>query len=123
MTLEAPGRRLFVPLAAEAWEWFHSGKKRWELRRHRGQFKESGLRLGRRVELRKGYRDPATALWGTLTAVRLGACVEDLLQSLDFREVIPTADNYADAVKQACNILGIDPRNRTEVIAFRVELD
>lgn len=55
--------RLFVPLTAEAFGWWRSGKKRWDVRRHAPRWAWC-VWLGRRVELRRGYSEPS--LWGSI---------------------------------------------------------
>jgi len=75
LELEGAGRsehrRLFVPLARLAYEWFASGQKKWEVRRARGQFSVEKLTVGRRVELRLGYQKAESAFWGSVTDVAL----------------------------------------------------
>lgn len=91
--------RLFVPLTAEAFGWWCSGKKRWEVRVDRPRWSEKHLRAGRLVELRRGYSGPA--LWGHLTGyVHRAVSVFELERGgVLLQDVAPTATwwwNLAD---------------------------
>ena len=57
--------RLFVPLAERPYRWFESGLKTWELRTMGRRFNARHIRIGRVVELRRGYSTP-DSLWGTV---------------------------------------------------------
>jgi hypothetical protein len=112
--------RVFVPLATEPFRWFASGRKRWELRRLGRQYTPKHLVPGRRVELRRGYSNKNTALWGTLAEIREAKNIARFFDDVDFRHVIPDASDREDAVRTATQILGDD---ETPVIGFRVEVD
>jgi hypothetical protein len=109
--------RLFVPLAALPFAWFCSGKKKWELRRFGKQYTPKHVRVGRRVELRKGYRG-TDALWGEILDVVEAKGVDEFFNKVHFREVIPVADSREQAIKIATDILKID-RN-TRLLGFSV---
>ena len=47
--------RLFVPLNKEWYNLFLAGKKKWEIRGYSSRFNEKTVKVGRDVELRKGY--------------------------------------------------------------------
>lgn len=117
---EAKQDRIFVPLASEPFLWFASGRKRWELRRLGRQYTPRHLVPGRRVELRRGYSDKKSALWGTLTEIRQAPSIAHFFDDVDFREVIPNALDREDAVRIAVQILG---EEHTPVIGFRVDAD
>src|SRR5258708_2524794 len=68
--------RLFVPLADQPFAWFRSGHKKWELRRFGRQYTLKHVRVGRRVELRRGYRGP-DVLWGEILDVVEANGVDD----------------------------------------------
>ena len=116
-------KRLFVPLASAPFAWFASGRKTWELRKHGRQYTERNLRLGRRVELRRGYNDAAHAIWGTLKEVKRAGGIEAFFQQVPFALVIPEAATEAQAVEQAKRILKIEDGERCELSGFRVEVD
>lgn len=67
--------RLFVPLTAESFGWWKSGRKRWEVRRPARRWTRD-MNPGRRVELRRGYSGPS--LWGTLTGMSIDAPLRQL---------------------------------------------
>lgn len=58
--------RLFLPLNTSWYNLFKSGKKKWEARGISGRFNERSVRIGRMVELRKGYAKEG-AIWGVIT--------------------------------------------------------
>jgi hypothetical protein len=55
--------RLFVPLNKEWYNLFLAGKKKWEIRGYSSRFNEKTVKVGRDVELRKGYMKEG-AIWG-----------------------------------------------------------
>lgn len=114
--------RVFVPLAAGPYSWFADGSKTWELRRRGGGWGPGVVRGGRRVELRRGYRDRNSSLWGTIREVLTAPSIEAFFGLVPYGQVIPVAQSHNDAVERAAAILGIDPHT-AEVIGFRVELD
>jgi ASC-1-like (ASCH) protein len=114
---EAKADRLFVPLADQPFAWFRSGKKKWELRRLGRQYTQRHVRVGRRVELRRGYRGP-DVLWGEILAVIEANGIEDFFEKVDFKDVVPVADSREDAVRIATEILRID--STTPLLGFAV---
>jgi ASC-1-like (ASCH) protein len=110
--------RLFVPLAHQPFRWFQSGEKKWELRRFGRQYTPKHVRVGRRVELRKGYKGP-DALWGKILDVIQAKNVDDFFNKVPFKDVIPIASSREDAVKIATNILNVDPD--TPLLGFAVD--
>lgn len=114
--------RLFVPLASLAYSWFASGDKQWEVRRLGRGFSLNHVRVGRRVELRRGYSTP-DSIWGTISQVVTAESLEDLYQKINFAEAIPSAVDVGEAIVQTGLILRTDPREPLGIIAFRVMLD
>jgi hypothetical protein len=106
-----------VPLADQPFAWFRSGKKKWELRRLGRQYTQRHVRVGRRVELRRGYRGP-DVLWGEILAVIEANGIEDFFEKVDFKDVVPVADSREDAVRIATEILRID--STTPLLGFAV---
>jgi hypothetical protein len=99
--------RLFVPLASEPFNWFCSGRKKWELRRFGRQYTPKHVRVGRRVELRRGYRGP-DALWGKILDVIEANGVDDFFDKVPFEEVIPVATSREHAIKIATGMLRVN---------------
>jgi hypothetical protein len=60
--------RLFVPLNKRWYELFLNGTKLWEIRGVCPRFNYKQVRVGRKVELRRGYA-VAGALWGQIVEV------------------------------------------------------
>jgi len=113
---------LFVPLAGKPYDWFSSRRKTWELRRCRGPWSTENVRTGRRVELRRGYRDRASSLWGTVEETLVAPGADAFFDLVPYPEVIPDAVSRAAAVAQFNEILGVDSSS-VEIIGFRVVLD
>jgi hypothetical protein len=113
--------RLFVPLASEPFQWFRSGTKRWELRRHGRQYTRDHVVEGRPVELRRGYRDAGGALHGVVGQVQTAPSVAAFFARVPYEEVVPSASCREDAVAIAARILAVEPDSPVEVIGFRVE--
>src|SRR5262245_24971523 len=88
--------RLFVPLAKQPFAWFRSGQKKWELRRFGRQYTRKHVRVGRLVELRRGYKGP-DALWGEILDVVEANSVDDFYNKVHFKEVIPVANSREHA--------------------------
>lgn len=121
MIADTPTPRLFVPLANEPFQWFADGRKRWELRRYGRQYTERHVRIGRRVELRRGY-STEESLWGVITQTLRATSVPDLFGKLDYKTIVPTAKSEAEAIEIANKILGISDDSQTPVFAFRVDI-
>lgn len=111
--------RLFVPLASEPFDWFSSGKKRWELRKLGRQYTAKHVRIGRCVELRRGYSSKDT-LWGEIVGVVQADNVEDFFSKVPFYEVIPTATSLVEAIAKARAILNVD--TDTQMLGFAVNV-
>jgi hypothetical protein len=109
--------RLFVALSDQPFAWFRSGQKKWELRRFGRQYTPKHVRVGRRVELRRGYRGP-DVLWGEILDVIEAAGIDDFFNKVHFKEVIPVADSREQAIKIATDILKID--RQTPLLGFAV---
>jgi len=114
--------RVFVPLSREPFLWFEGGNKQWELRKYGRQYTERHVRVGRRIELRHGYRSKRS-LWGVITAIIRAGSIRDFFDLVDYRIVIPTAESREDAIHIAEKILRIPEKTEIPVLAFRVELN
>src|SRR6266581_9673222 len=101
MNPELRPRRLFIPLKGDAFRWFESGQKKFELRRIGRQFTPELVRSGRRVELRYGYS--ARARWGYVGEVYVGEDLHALLTRVGFERVVPPALTIREAVSIAAS--------------------
>jgi hypothetical protein len=113
--------RLFVPLKGEAYDWFASGGKKWEVRKLGRQWTEKNVRTGRRVELRRGYN--GESLWGVVGGVVIQSDLWGLFSLVDYREVSPLSSDLTQAVGAVRHILGYSSMLVHPVIAFEVLLD
>ncbi len=109
--------RLYVPLTAEAYGWYKSGGKRYELRKHGRQFREKYVYTGRLVQLRRGHSGEST--WGAVGEVIVGT-IEEIFSTIDYRKIIPIANSREEAIRKSKEF-GLD--NNTECIAFEVLLE
>ena len=116
------GDRLFVPLATAPFEWFQSGRKRWELRRYGRQYTEKYVLPGRPVELRRGYSDATNALWGKVVRTVKAGSLQQLFHEVPFNLVIPTAHTEAEAISISASFLRIAEYEPVNLLAFEIDL-
>jgi hypothetical protein len=109
--------RLFVPLNKQWYDLFLSGAKKWEIRGVRPGFNTSTVKIGRRVEIRRGYAIKG-ALWGTITDILLTRHVYDVPREV-MREMIPVP---LSDTKTWDEITKYNTKY-SEFIVFRIELD
>jgi len=112
--------RLFVPLSAEAFGWWKSGRKRWEVRKDAKRWGKQHVRDGRRVELRLGYSGPS--LWGAVGCIVRGQ-LPAVVMMLGTDGIAPgvTRDVVQDVIQRA---VGVDAcAEDARVVAFGVILD
>lgn len=114
--------RLFVPLAADPFLWFRSGRKKWELRKKGRQYTVEHVRPGRDVELRRGYTDRDTALWGEIIDVFEADSVEAFFRTVPWSAVLPESCSLDEAISDAHRILNIAEGETTPVLGFKVAL-
>ena len=116
--------RLFVPLSSEPFDWFVSGEKTWELRRHGRQFTRDHVYRGRYVELRRGYNSN-DSLVGTINSVVESSSLREIFEAVGkiefekgYRAIIPNARSLEEACAKAEEIL--KPKPGEKFIAFNV---
>ena len=83
--------RLFVPLNKHWYDLFANGKKRWEIRGVGPLFNSGTVRVGRDVELRRGYAKEG-ALWGTIEDIIITRHVYDVPLKVK-KELFPISMN------------------------------
>ena len=115
-------KRLFVPLASAPFDWFRSGRKRWELRRYGRQYTTRNIMPGRTVELRRGYGSQTDVLWGTVTQTVTAGSLSEFFDRVPYELVIPTAKDKSEAVSIATSILRLAPEQSTALLGFEVTL-
>ena len=115
--------RLFVPLATDPHTWFRSGKKTWELRKLGRQYTEKHVRPGRMVELRKGYTDKSTSIWGWIENIVVAESLADFFEEVPWKSVLPKSTNLHNAIKDAEEILGVDSGSAGPFIGFKVDVE
>ena len=111
--------RLFVPLTKEAFEWFKSHDKQWEIRKlNIGQYNRKNIFEGRRVELRLGYK-PGNSIWGEISEVKEFNEANELINNIDFKFLIPTAKNKDEAIERINDFIG----KESKIITFKINKD
>ncbi len=106
--------RLFVPLNAMWHRLFLSGEKTWELRGVNSRFNEDTVRIGRAVEIRRGYCYDSYV--GTIDAYVIAEKWEDLPAQVRVG-VIPNSVANDDAAK---NFLKRFLQKYDSLIAFKI---
>ena len=82
--------RLFVPLNKHWYDLFANGKKKWEIRGVGPLFNPGTVRVGRDVELRRGYAKEG-AIWGKIVEVHVVSTVYiPIINIMDDLFPIPT---------------------------------
>lgn len=81
--------RLFVPLNKEWFDLFEQHRKDWEIRGISARFNEKTVRIGRKVELRRGYQKKG-ALWGTIVDYMITENITDLPEEVIIRAIPKT---------------------------------
>ncbi len=114
--------RLFVPLSSDPFAWFRSGKKTWELRKRGRQYTCSNVWRGRDVELRRGYTNAESALWGEIIDVIEADSIEAFFKCVHWQTVLPESSSLDAAIADARRILNINDDEDTPVLGFKVEL-
>ena len=112
--------RLFVPMNKQPHDWVRNGLKRWELRLYRRQFTEQHVRVGRVVELRRGYSRTGCSVWGRIVAVQVAESIGEFYDAVPWQGVIPWANDQFDAIEKTTEILG-DSLVFQRVIGFRFD--
>jgi len=111
--------RLFIPLNGEAYKWFKSGNKQWEVRKlNVGQYNLKNLIVGRKVELRLGYR-PGNSIWGIIKEVRTYDNANNLVNEIDFKHLIPSANDSNEATQKIIDYVG----SESKIIAIKIQYD
>jgi len=107
--------RLFVPLTAQAFGWWQSGRRKWEVRKRAKRWGPPHVYTGRRVELRRGYSGPS--LWGRIRQVR-STSLRFLPALVRLDHILPPESSF-DALRVAIRAVDLE----CPVVAFEVYLD
>ena len=119
MSFQPPAHRLFVPLKSSPFAAFLDGSKTWELRKRHPRWTRTHVFVGRRVELRCGYR-VGKSLWGQIVAVDDASSVDQMFARIGYKPFVPRAASSAQALRIAEETMGSADQ---PVIAFQVALD
>lgn len=100
--------RLFLPLNQIWYELFANGQKEWEIRGISDNFNQKTVKLGRTVEIRKGYQ--SNPLWGIIKDKLVVDSMEEIPKTIydktvppsvrENSEVIGFIENYKDKYKK-----------------------
>ena len=118
---------LFVPMGRREFLLFQSGRKTFEVRRRGRQWTKQFVTQGRKVEIRLGYGKTYKALWGTISLVYEVGSVDELFETVPFKQVMPVAGNLEIAKEFALweffGTGGLDTSFKLDLIAFEVILN
>lgn len=105
--------RLFVPLNSEPYHYFDVRMKEWEARAVKGQYNRDQVRVGREVELRKGYSTDES-LWGVIDERRFYDSIPEMVGDVGHDKILPD-NSRLDVIKS----LEEKYDDEDEFVAFR----
>lgn len=114
--------RLFVPLNKNAYQWFLKHNKTWEVRNCKGAFTENNVYIGKSVELRRGYADKQSSLWGKVVDIRRFFSVQQLFSKIDYKLIIPIVNSKTAAIEYSKRFLKIEEDGKADIIAIKIKL-
>src|SRR5262249_46993455 len=85
------------------------------LRRYGRSYTRESLAPGRAVELRRGYS--GESLWGVIGDVFVASTLEEVLDHIDFREIVPPAKTRDEARRMVERIF----HTNGDYVAFRLK--
>jgi hypothetical protein len=88
--------RLFIPLDERWYQLFLSGEKEWEMRGANGVFNSRGIRKGRTVELRRGYK--ANPIWGIITDRLIVKSIDEIPKEIYDKTIPPSVQNNPEVI-------------------------
>jgi hypothetical protein len=108
--------RLFVPLNKHWYDLFANGKKKWEIRGVGPLFNPGTVRVGRDVELRRGYAKEG-AIWGKIVEVHVVSTVYiPIINIMDDLFPIPTNSPLWSEIREY-------NAKYSEFIVFKIEVN
>ena len=108
--------RLFVPLNKHWYDLFLEGKKKWEIRGLGNRFNRQTVRVGRDVELRRGYAKEG-AIWGKIVEVHIVSTVYiPIINIMDDLFPIPTNSPLWSEIREY-------NAKYSEFIVFKIEVN
>ena len=108
--------RLFVPLNGPWYDLFASGRKKWEIRGLGSRFNKQTVRVGRDVELRRGYAKEG-AIWGKIVEVHVVSTVYiPIINIMDDLFPIPTNSPLWSEIREY-------NAKYSEFIVFKIEVN
>ena len=108
--------RLFVPLNKHWYDLFLEGKKKWEIRGLSNRFNRQTVRVGRDVELRRGYAKEG-AIWGKIVEVHTVSTVYiPIINVMDELFPIPANSPLWNEIREYNT-------KYSEFIVFKIELN
>lgn len=109
--------RLFVPLKKDPFEWFQSGKKKWELRGISNNFNPKTVIAGRCVELRKGYNGPG--ICGKIIEIKILDELKEIPRQINYKEIIPKAKSEKEFFDMCTKYVS----KYNHLIVFKIKLN
>ncbi len=88
--------RLFLPLNHIWYELFANGQKEWEIRGISDNFNQKTVKLGRTVEIRKGYQ--SSPLWGIIKDKLIVDSMEEIPKTIYDKVVPPSVQEKPEVI-------------------------
>lgn len=88
--------RLFLPLNQIWYELFANGQKEWEIRGISDNFNQKTVKLGRTVEIRKGYQ--SNPLWGIIKDKLVVDSMEEIPKTIYDKTVPPSVQENSEVI-------------------------
>lgn len=109
--------RLFLPLNQVWYELFANGQKEWEIRGICDNFNQKTVKLGRTVEIRKGYQsDP---LWGIIKEKLVVDSIEKIPKTIYDKIVPPSVQEKPEVI----NFIMKYKDKYKEFILFKIQIE
>jgi hypothetical protein len=109
--------RLFLPLNQIWYELFANGQKEWEIRGISDNFNQKTVKLGRTVEIRKGYQ--SNPLWGIIKDKLVVDSMEEIPKTIYDKIVPPSVQENPEVVDFIKNYKG----KYKEFILFKIQIE
>lgn len=109
--------RLFLPLNQMWYELFANGQKEWEIRGINDNFNQKTVKLGRTVEIRKGYQ--SNPLWGIIKDKIVVDSMEKIPKTIYDKTVPPSVQEKPEIIDF---IMKYKDKYK-EFILFKIEIE
>jgi hypothetical protein len=109
--------RLFLPLNKIWYELFANGQKEWEVRGINDIFNQKTVKLGRTVEIRKGYQ--SNPIWGVIKDKIVVDSMEEIPKTIYDKTVPPSVQENPEVI----NFINAYKDKYKEFILFKIQIE